>query len=878
MNHASARAHFALATAVAALLSPPAFAQGALPDGVEGEQEIVVTGARAENLGVIAAKRDTDGIADFLSEDEAGKLPDLNIAESLRRIPGVTSIFDEDRGRFVTVRGLSANLNYVTIDGLGVATTDEFGGTGRKVNLEVIPSSAVGLLEVRKTFTPDIDGGAIGGYVDLHTRSAFAGKPRSRLTVEGGLNYQTYKDVPDANNGEGPLDSPIGAQFDIGYATRFGAADQFGVMIAAHFKQDQRDESKNIQASEAYYNAAGAAVNPLLADGSVNPAWNGFVAPAEVRSYDYTNRVRDYGANAKLEYREGPLHLSLLGYYYAENQQETRNAIQYLTLDQARNQTADSGTLRLGQVRIGWNFNPLDRQNAGTIFSSRYQLGDRSALSLKAGWSYNDFDDFQPLIEFRGTPANRALTYQVAERDPAKNVFTFADTAGLLNPTGYTLNTYNEQTRFSKENVYDAKLDYGFNVDKGAVGLGFRIGGEYRRLHRERDNSRTDYGSNNVRLTSYALQTDFQPYWLNFPLLWVDGRKFIREVVPSLTVNAASTAERAIIEDYQYIEDSLAGYALVTYAGDRFKLVAGARYENVSTTAITPGEVLAAGFLTRKGGYDRFLPSATLAYDLTRDLRLKLGASQSLGRPNPGDIAQRERRNETTDTISRGNPDLKPRVATNLDLGLEYYLPGRNGLVSAAVFYKDIKDEIFTQAANETIDGTLYRVTTPRNAEGAKVKGIELGLIVNRFDFLPRPLDGFGFTGNVTYVDGEVAYIDTNGNFAVSDRLVDQSRWFGNASLFYEIDDRVELRMSYNYWGEYIDSIVARPWEAQGWGAFETLDAAIRYDISDQWKLKLKARNLLNSNRQRIRGIGLSDLYEEVEFGQSFFLNLSFNY
>lgn len=881
--YARSKTRLVLATSALAWMacSTAAFAQGSIsrpaPENPGEETEILVIGTIAENLAIVDEKRLSNGISDFLSEDEAGRLPDLNIAESLRRIPGVTSIFDEDRGRFVTVRGLSANLNYVTIDGLGVATTDEFGGTGRKVNLEVIPSSAVGLLEVRKTFTPDIDGGAIGGFVNLHTRSAFNGKS-PRLNIEAGLNLQTYMGVPNGNSGEGAIKNPLGFQFDGTYSTRFGADEQFGIVIAAHFKQDQRDKSKNIQASERYYNAAGGTVNPILSDGSVNPDWNGFVAPAEVRSYDYTNRIRDYGANVKLEHQGDTFYLSMLGYYYAEHQQETRNAIQFLSLDQARDQTEDSGTLRLGQVRYGWNFNPLDRKNAGAIINSRYAFDDRNVVSLKGGWSYNDFKDVQPTIDFRGRPANRGLTYDVISSGPIVNGFAFADPADLNNPDHYTLNAYYVGTRFSKENVYNAKLDYAFNQERDATGFGAQVGGEYRRLDRMRDNGRTEYVSNGVALTDYAHQTNFQPNWLNMPLLWVDAQKFMREVAPTLAVNEAATAERDIIEDYRYIEDSFVAYALITYTGANFKFVGGGRYEKVDTTAITPGEILADGFFTRRGGYDRFLPSATLAYDLNPDLRLKLGASQSLGRPNPGDIAQRERRSDTNLTISRGNPNLKPRVSTNLDLGVEYYLPGRRGLLSAAVFYKDIKDEIFTQTTNEVIDGAEYRVTTPRNAEGAKIKGIELNMIVNRLDFLPAPLDRLGFTGNLTHVDGEISYIDQNGAFAKSDRLVDQSRWFGNASLFYNFSKAAEVRLSYNYWGEYIDTIVAQPWEAQGWGAYETLDASVRYDISDRWRLRFKARNLLNRNRERIRGLGLSDLYEEVEFGQSFFLNVSYRY
>ena len=866
------RACVAMGAMLSAGISGAAVAQDAAP-----VEEVVVTGARAENQAVVEQKRDTDGIADFLGADEAGQFPDLNIAESLRRIPGVTSIFDEDRGRFVTVRGLTSSLNYVTIDGIAIATTDSFGGTGRKVNLEVIPSSAVGLLEVRKTFTPEVDGGSIGGYVKLHSRSAFDTRT-PLLLIEGGVNYQSYKAVPDRNNYKGDLDSPWGGQFDITYVDRFGGSDQFGIVLSGHFKQDQRDESKNIQANELYFNAAGQSVSPTLDDGSVNPAWNGLIAPAEVRSYDYTNRVRDYGGLGKFEYRSGGLHLSMLGFYYAEQQQETRNTVQLLSLGTITNQTETSGDLRIGEARIGWNRNDLNRENYGAILAGKL-VDDRHAVNVTAGWTYNNFDDFQPLIDYRGSPTSdlRGIRYDIVTTDPVRNDYTLANPDAYLSPAIYQLRGYGETRRYSEENVYDARLDYAFNQAKGDAGLGFGAGFEYRRIDRMRNNDTVEYVPDRSAMTPYALQTDFQPSWLNFPLLWVDGRRFLAEKSGLLPINPTNTLNRSTQEDFRYVEDSMAAYGLITLTGARYRFVGGLRYETVDTLAVTPGENLSAPFLTRSGNYDQFLPSATFAYDLSPDLRLKLGASRSLGRPNPGDVAQRERRNDANFTISRGNPDLRPRVASNFDIGLEYYLPGRNGLVSVAAFYKDIKNEIFTLRDVQVIDGAQYQVTQPQNAEGAKVKGVELGVIYNRLGFLPGALANLGFSGNLTLVEGEIAYIDPRGQFAIFDRLVEQSKLFGNASLFYNIK-KFEARVSYNHWGGYYDSIPTAPRNSVGWNDYETLDFSLRYDIDRHFKVKFRARNLLGRNRVRVRGLGLGDLHEEVEFGNSYFLNLVYKY
>lgn len=856
-------------------LTGPAFAQ----EDSQGSEdsEIVVTGARAENRGIVDEKIGTTGIADFLSSDEAGKLPDLNIAESLSRIPGVSAVFDEDRARFVTVRGLKSSLNYQAIDGIGIATTDDFGGTGRQVNLEVIPPGAVGLMEVRKTFTPEVDGGAIGGYINLRTRSAFDRRRRG-LILQAGLNLQTYKAVPGSNNVGGPLNSPVGVDLDATYVGRFGADERFGIVFTAQFNQDSRDESKNVQASEAFYSASGVSVPPLLNDGSVNPAWNGLAVPREVRSFDYTNRVRNYGGNLKLEYKLDGIHASLLGFYYADRQEETRKMMQVFGMASPRNLTSTSGDLTYGEVRSGWNSNNLNKDNAGLIGSLALDLGERSRLRLVGGWSYAEFSDFQPLMDFRAIPTNRAVSYEVVATGPRENRFTFADTAAILNASNYRLLTYNEQVRLSSENLYNIRGAYAFNRDPGDRGFGFELGGEYRRIDRMRDNSRTDYNVGTTPLGPYAIQTNFRPDWVNFPLLWVNGPEFIRDGVPSLKINQASTATQAVISDYRYVEDTKAGFVLGQYRGDRIALVGGLRYENVNTLAQTPGENLAAPFLNRRGGYDKWLPSATFSYEMAERLFLKFAASRSLGRPNPGDIAQRERRNDDTLTITRGNPNLRPRVSANYDAALEYYLPERNGLISLALFQKNIRDEIFTQTSVETIDGADYQVREPRNAKGSKVSGVEFGMIVNSLGFLTPSLAKLGVSGNVTYTAGSIAYIDPTGSFSDFPYLEDQARLSANASVFYEFSKAAELRLSYSHRGRYYDSIPTTAWTATGRAPFGQLGAYFRYDATDKLTFKFRARNLLSANGRRVRGIGLGGLHEEVEFGQSFYADVQYRF
>ena len=133
-------------------------------------EEIVVTGQREAQRAAIEVKREEFVVADVVSADDIGKLPDHNTAAALRRIPGVSVMEDQGEPRFPILRGLRSTYNRTTVDGAVVASVDE---SGRTVPLDIVPSVMAGRLEVVKTVTPENDGNAIGGVIAVNTRSAF---------------------------------------------------------------------------------------------------------------------------------------------------------------------------------------------------------------------------------------------------------------------------------------------------------------------------------------------------------------------------------------------------------------------------------------------------------------------------------------------------------------------------------------------------------------------------------------------------------------------------------------------------------------------------------------------------------------------------------
>jgi outer membrane receptor protein involved in Fe transport len=218
------KAHHLLAGLLATTaLSVPALAFAEeTPDAVDA---VIVVGQREAQRAAIAVKRETFVVADVVSADDIGKLPDHNTAAALRRIPGISVMEDQGEPRFPVIRGLRSTYNRTTIDGALVASVDE---SGRTVPMDIVPSVMAGRLEVIKTVTPENDGNAIGGVINVTTRSAFdAGQP----FFNGMASYGDYERSGGVRN-----DKP---SYRLAFATgtTFGANDQWGVVIGASHEQ-----------------------------------------------------------------------------------------------------------------------------------------------------------------------------------------------------------------------------------------------------------------------------------------------------------------------------------------------------------------------------------------------------------------------------------------------------------------------------------------------------------------------------------------------------------------------------------------------------------------------------------------------------------------
>jgi TonB-dependent receptor len=163
-------------------------------------ETVVVTGFRASLEKALDMKRNSLDASDSILAEDVAKFPDMNVSESLQRIPGVALSRESGEGREITVRGLGPQFSRVRINGMEVLATtggqnnNTSGGgvnRGRGFDFNVFASELFSQLTVHKSASADVEEGSLGATVDLATGHPFD-KPGFNLTTSAQLGYQEY--------------------------------------------------------------------------------------------------------------------------------------------------------------------------------------------------------------------------------------------------------------------------------------------------------------------------------------------------------------------------------------------------------------------------------------------------------------------------------------------------------------------------------------------------------------------------------------------------------------------------------------------------------------------------------------------------------------
>ncbi|MEW6654505.1 MAG: carboxypeptidase-like regulatory domain-containing protein, partial [Bacteroidota bacterium] len=387
--------------------------------------EITVRGERLSGQSrALSQQRANDNITNIISSEQVGRFPDANIGDALKRIPAINVYYDQGEARFANVRGTEPKLNSIMINGERMPSAE---GETRAVQLDLVPSDMVKTIEVNKAVTPEMDGDAIGGAINLITRSAPNGMIISG-TLGSGYNFLSEKP------------QYIGSFV---FGQRF-MDNKLGIVLSGSY-HDHNLGSDNAEGKWRKDAATGKVFTT---------AW-------DVREYQ-VRRLRQSVSSA-FDYELSPTSkLNLNAIYNHRNDWENRYRLTYdkLTLPDASGVVSKARIRRQVKGGIGNDVNNNARLEDQRTYS--LSLGGQHLLGdvLNTNWAVS----YSKASEER--PNERYLRYEVKSAPVSVNIsdlkkpyFTPADLT-KVKPVDFTFNELAEEFQFTEEKNLNTRLNF----------------------------------------------------------------------------------------------------------------------------------------------------------------------------------------------------------------------------------------------------------------------------------------------------------------------------------------------------------------------------------------------------------------------------------
>lgn len=882
----------------AAMLAAGFATQAQAQDGESTEvEEVVITGFRASLAEAIDVKRRETGQVDAIVAEDIADFPDLNLSESIQRIPGVAITRDAGEGRQVSVRGLGPQFTRVRINGMEALSTsggtDAAGGTNRSRSFDfnVFASELFNSIIVRKTASAEIEEGSLGATVDLQTARPFdyAG---FQLAVSGQLGYNDLAEETDPR-----VALLVSNRFWDG---RLGAL----LSVAYSEKRSLEEGASTVRWAAGGFGAETTAAYTLA---QINAAFH-----PRIPRYDiYRHDQERLGITASFQFRPQDATLFNLDLLYADfdgTREEIFleshvfstagvNGIGGVTVTDAeiRGNTLVYGQFNGVDIRSEMRFDALSTLYRQATLTGEHQFSDSFKGEMLIGWSESDhenpiqttllFDrnningyiyDYRgnnrlPLISYGATDVSNPATWTLSQirlrPQGALNVYETAQFRGEWEGGIWTLKGGLEAKRYEFEST-ELRRSNGTSSNQEGVIPGFAAA---------------------IPIANYSQIFQINGNGLSIPAgnqnVWLGPNinQFANLVDLYNTAVFPMGIQPALGNNFSVEEENLAGYFQADFEATWWGVPVRGNFgvRQVATRQTSTGYTYSAGVPVQQTvtrSYDDLLPSVNLVFTpWGDDFLIRLGAAKVMSRPNLGQLSPGAAVSVSGSnrTVTAGNPRLDPFRADTLDLSLEWYF-AEDSLLSVAVFYKDIgsfvqtiregrpftgnplglPDSVATAACPGGVNtpacnpGLDWQFAQPRNTPGGPVKGIELSY-QQPFRFLPGFLSNTGFTGNITWVDSEITYLNATGGVTAIDQLTGLSELAWNATLYYE-DDRLSARVSAAYRSDYLTTIPGRDGNVSESTA-ETLniDVSAAFAINDNWKLTFEGLNLTDEENDQ---------------------------
>jgi TonB-dependent receptor len=708
--------------------------------GSSTEQVVVYSDRLHGEADAINRERTSPNILNVLTSDVITSLPNANIADAVGRLPGVTLERDEGEGKYVQIRGTEPRLSNTTIDGVNVPSPES--GV-RQVKLDTIPSDLVESVEIHKTLSANQDGDAIGGSVNLVTKTA-GERPTITMYGEGG-----YTPI---FNGRHVSD------YGITLGKRFLADKKLGVL--GGFTYD--------------YNGRGIDdIEPSPTSDSLTPHYDSI----DLREYRY-DRTR-WGAAGEVDYKLSEGSGLYARAFYSDFKDYGDKWVYTLNDFDVPQYSTEKRLPDYGILNVALGGKHLF-QNSWLNYEVAVARGRQAAAAGNPGaqFQYDPNSPYYSLLKVNcfNDQGRAASKYRPGWSKGCGDSLS----SPVYDPTQWDLANYSTTQGQTTQLNLQAAASYAFNYQLGSHFSTFEFGFKIRNHHKGQFAYSPEYDYGGSATASQFLENLHNNHYYDGtyvygPLVDYDTIVAYGKANPALfTVDDAVTHLNSDASNFNLNERITAGYLMNTVELGRLRLQAGLRFEatNVSGTgyqvAINPdGSYGGTTPVNNSGSYLDPLPSVQVRYAITPNAAIRGVYGRGMSRPNPQDIIPSITFDTSSNppTFSLGNPKLKAEHANDFDLLYEQYL-NPLGLIQAGFFYKALGDPLvvlttFTTTPPVTEPGSYssYKITQPANAGSAYVTGFEIAY-QQHLSFLPGVLGGLGFSGNYSYTASQAKRVD----------------------------------------------------------------------------------------------------------------------
>ena len=791
-------------------------------------EETVVIGTRASLMSAIDKQELADGLISVVDSDAMGDFPDTTAAEAIRRLSGISIENDQGEGRYVTIRGLSSDLNSIAVNGATVVAPEN----DRSVLLDGVPTELLDSITVSKSLTPDQDADSIGGRIDFKTKSPSELKDLLfKVKVDTTYNEQT--------------ESAGSPRVSATYGNKL--SDNVGHVLGVTYSEKE---------IVSYNNETGYGWD---SDGYMDDDY-------EMRYYDI-KRTR-LGVTYEIDYAFADQSRVFFNAFWNEySDDELRWKDEYGKLKRTAELTNGLTTSRVrhdAETRV--------REEVRTI--SAFNVGGETVV---ANW----ITDANLSISYaeENDSANADVTFRNYDKDFGGNVFwndpkkpyVEALDPNLRNPANMEFDEAEFEDAISKDEETAFAINAEQEFDFGTL----KFGGKYRSRQKDRDINKDFYVFDGMTMA------DFNPRTLEWPFA---NQTFAQQADPDLIYALRAKPQgmelddqETFVEDFVTEEKILAFYGMGTFALDNTRIVAGLRYED---TQLDSKAFDQDGNRTSASSDHTFwAPSLTIKHSLSDELILRAAAWRSLARPGFTATAPALELEIDGDEVSGkiGNPDLKPYESNNFDLAIELYGEGMT-FASLGLFHKDIENAIYkTIQRAATVNGITFNdgVETWINADESTITGVEANLQYG--------LDnGLFAAANVTRaLDSESTFrFNDDQTFTTPFRKLAENA--ANLSLGYD-KGQWDVRLAMNYRSEYLDWLADEEDDIDSVSVDNSRfvdqhvqwDLTAKYKASDYLTVKFEAINIGDRPEYYYWG-RKSRLSQYDEYGSSYSLGFTY--